>query len=41
MSYTELKQYMQKWRIGEITKQELAIAIHMWQRTLYLENTEG
>ena len=34
MTYEVLKDYMYLWRIGQITKRELACAIHVWQRGL-------
>ena len=33
MSYEELKGYMTEFRLGHITKTEMGMAIHMWQRS--------
>ena len=36
MTYNELKEYFEKYHLGEMTKTELACAIHLWQRGLTL-----
>lgn len=32
MNYTELIEYMHKYRAGKMSREEMACAIHMWQR---------
>lgn len=32
MKYSELIEYMHKFRVGEISKTEMGIAINIWQR---------
>ena len=34
MTYKELIEYMHKYRLGDISKLEMSLAIHLWQRTL-------
>ena len=34
MNYEQLKAYMHKFRIGELTKYEMICAIQIWQRNL-------
>jgi len=37
MNYGNLKEYMHKYRMGELSKNEMAAAIHMWQRSAFSE----
>jgi hypothetical protein len=32
MTYTELKEKMKEFHLGNISKMELACAVHLWQR---------
>ena len=40
MNYSELKGYMTQFHLGEISKNEMAVCIYLWQRARELQTVQ-
>ena len=41
MTYPELKTYMTQFHLGQISKNEMAVCIYLWQRACALRAIQG